>query len=86
MLGGIRANNTSLTWASTSPGEEEPEAVATPPRKAQIPVITKAAGTPLARCVPHDETHPAVGRKVEVVEISSHLPSWLVVGSDVPAL
>src|SRR5215211_309395 len=33
MLGAMRANNASFTRASTPPGEEDPEAVATPPER-----------------------------------------------------
>src|SRR5215217_7889105 len=38
------------------------------------------------RCVPHSEAHPTVIQLEELVEVSSHLPGWLVVGRDLPAL
>src|SRR5919202_1466186 len=34
---------------------------------------------PLTRGVPHDHSQPALREEVEVVEVSSYLPSWLVV-------
>jgi hypothetical protein len=51
----------------------------------QVVDITSAAGTPLPVGVPHHQSQPILREEVEVVEISSHLPSWLVVGSDLPA-
>ena len=47
MLGGMRANNVSLTCSSTSPGEEESKAWATRCSMPQVVDITSAAGTPL---------------------------------------
>src|SRR5918997_2729066 len=40
----------------------------------------------LASGVPHDEAYPAIFEFEEVVEVSSHLTGWLIVGSDLPAL
>src|SRR5215217_6433148 len=40
----------------------------------------------LARCVSHDQSQSTFREEVEVVEVSSYLPGWLVVGSDLPAL
>ena len=85
MLEGMRANNVSLTRPSTSPGEEESKAWATACSMPQVVDITKAAGTPLP-VRPHHESHSTLREEVEVVEVSSHLPSWLVVGGDLPTL
>src|SRR5215208_5548248 len=46
MLEGMRANNVSLPWASTSPGEEA-KARETACNMPQVVDITSAAGTPL---------------------------------------
>src|ERR671921_753048 len=40
----------------------------------------------LAGCVPYHEPQSALREEVEVVEVSSHLPGWLVEGGDLPAL
>jgi hypothetical protein len=47
MLAGMRATNVSLTWASTSPGEEEPKAWATALSMLEVALTAKAAGVPL---------------------------------------
>src|SRR5215216_7836280 len=47
MLGGMRANNVSLTRANTSLGEEEPKAWATALSMLEVASATKAAGIPL---------------------------------------
>src|ERR671921_1207107 len=41
---------------------------------------------PLARRISHDEAQASLRKLEEVVEVSSHLPSWLVEGCDLPAL
>src|ERR687893_192944 len=45
----------------------------------------KRCGDALARCVPHCKAQSALREEVEVVEVSSHLPSWPIVGSDLSA-
>src|ERR687895_287130 len=40
----------------------------------------------LARCVPHHESQSTLREEVEVVEVSSYLPGWLVVVGYLPAL
>src|SRR5215211_7774091 len=85
MLGGMRANNVSLTWASTLPGEEESRARAASCNIPQVVDITNAAGIPLPVASPTTPSH-TFREKVEVVEVSSHLSSRLVEGGDLPAL
>src|SRR5215212_7658278 len=46
----------------------------------------QCCGNPLARCVPHHDSQPSVREKVEVVEVTSYLPSWPVEGRNLPAL
>src|ERR671910_825315 len=41
---------------------------------------------PLACCVPHHKPQSTFREEVEVVEVSSYLPSWLVVWRDLPTL
>src|SRR5215204_5796908 len=40
----------------------------------------QCCGHPLARCVPHHKPQPTLREVVEVVEVTSYLPSWLVEG------
>ena len=86
MLEGMRATNVSLTWASTSPGEEESRARAASCNIPQVVDITNAAGTPLPVASPTTSPSRPSRQEVEVVEVSSHLSSRLVEGGDLPAL
>src|SRR5215208_4112280 len=40
----------------------------------------------LAGSIPHHEDQPTLGEQMEVVEVSSYLPSWLVAWRDHPTL
>src|ERR671921_838858 len=46
----------------------------------------QCCGHALACCVSYHKSDSTLGEEVEVVEVTSYLPSRLVVGSDLPAL
>ena len=85
MLAGMRANNVSLTWASTSPGERGVPELSGELQHTAGGGHHQRCRHPLARRVAHDHSQPPLGKKVEVVEVSSHLSSRLVEGGDLPA-
>jgi hypothetical protein len=63
MLVGMRATNVWLTWASTSPGEEEPKARAADCSMPQVVDMTRAAGTPLPVAFPTRRPSLPSGRR-----------------------
>ena len=84
MLGGMSVAKASLTLANTSPGEDSTD-LGDGTEHAAGRSHHQCRRHALARGVPHDEPQPAVFELEEVVEVSSHLPSRLVVSALAPS-
>src|SRR5215207_3634145 len=86
MLDGMRTNNASFTRLSTSPGGRRVRCLSGKLQHAAGGGHDQGRWHSLARRVPHHEAQPILGEEVEVVKVAPSLPSWLVVGRDLPAL